>query len=237
MSEIDESGPDTTSAAVVWPRLPAGQTHPTNPPNDAERRWIPPAPAARKKTWPRIPAAQIDQALPPARNFRSTVSRNDISRNSLPILSTRAAGLISAASLINISFDRVIGALGASMPAARRGTCKPLRGRRHSFRHHGDRPDRRRARSFASLRQSLWHLPQRRRSSWKAGTRSSPARCRGLRRCWPRAAERMPLTPSPTPIRPAVAHFSPAYADLLSHFRTVSPVLQHRLPETRRRGL
>ena len=58
-------------------------------------------------------------------------------------------------------------------------------------------------------------------SSWKAGTRSSPAKCPASRRCWraPRSACRS--MPSPTPTRRMSSISRQTYADVLGHFREI----------------
>ena len=76
-------------------------------------------------------------------------------------------------------------------------------------------------RSFAepARRRSASALPMP--SSWRAGTRSSPARCPASRRCWQRAAKRMPLYAFSNTNPAHVEHFSKAYADVLGHFREI----------------
>ena len=57
------------------------------------------------------------------------------------------------------------------------------------------------------------------RSFSKAGTRSSPAKCRSIAPLLARAARRLPLYAFSNTNRAHEAHFSQAFADVLGHFR------------------
>ena len=102
--------------------------------------------------------------------------------------------------VLDIDFDQVMARLGRLMPAASRPSLPARFVVNDNFRHHetGQIDDAAFfAESAATRSASAFRTP----SSWRDGTRSSPARCRASRRCWRAPRRSCRSMPSPTPTR------------------------------------
>jgi len=136
--------------------------------------------------------------------------------------------------VLDTDFERVMARWAAD------AGCQPRRPRQAAlssmtnFKHHetGKIDD---AAFFADLRASLG-IASRMRSSWKAGTRSSPARCRD-RAVAAGAAKRMPLYAFSNTNPGHVAHFSKSLCGRTQPFPRDLPVFGNRSAKTRRRSL
>ena len=121
--------------------------------------------------------------------------------------------------VLDIDFDKVMTHLGRPCRLRARRCLGAVCGRR-SFQASRDRPRStipRSSRTCAARSASPFPTT----SSWKAGTRSSPAKCRGSRHCSTRAAKSLPLYAFSNTNPPHVAHFSKTYPDVLGHFREI----------------
>ena len=167
---------------------------------------------------PRRPTCLMSSA--PFRCSTSSRIVTDISRDGATRPRSRSADALLfdlGRVVIDIDFNKVLACW------AGHAGCEPAKlssgfadetFRRHETGHASD------AEFFADLRTTLG-IGFRTNSCWKAGTRSSPARCPGSTPLLARAAMRLPLYAFSNTNRPHVAHFSKPYADVLSHFREI----------------